>query len=133
MFGRLGGGVVGSGLEDDLLAGERLALASQLASSPLAGDGAFVVVDPEVVIGPGGVAQQVPDDGKYRVADGDNRSILATPFNQPAVACAEECIGARESGDNLTQGSCQPRIAFTGRSRFAAVSPGTSSSTIAAS
>lgn len=75
MFGRLGGGVVGSGLEDDLLAGERLALASQLASSPLAGDGAFVVVDPEVVIGPGGVAQQVPDDGKYRVADGDNRNL----------------------------------------------------------
>jgi hypothetical protein len=51
----------------------------------------------------------VPDDGQYRVAEGDDRAFLASSAGQASVAFAEEGVGAGGSGDDFAEGGGQPK------------------------
>ena len=110
----LRGGVLGSGLEDDLLAGEALELVDKVALVALLVDARFVEVGTEVVVAGLRVGEQVPDDGQDRAADGDDGAALTAMFDQAPIAFGEEGIGAAGSGDDLAERAAQPRAALTG-------------------
>jgi len=110
----LRGGVLGSGLEDDLLAGEALELVDKVALVALLVDARFVEVGTEVVVAGLRVGEQVPDDGQDRAADGDDGAALTAMFDQAPIAFGEEGIGAAGSGDDLAERAAQPRVALTG-------------------
>jgi hypothetical protein len=82
---QLRGGLLGSGLEDDLLAGEALELVDKVALVALVVDARFVEVWTEVVIAGLRVGEQVPDDGQDRVADGDDGAALTAMFDQARI------------------------------------------------
>jgi len=111
---QLRGGVLGSGLEDDLLAGEALELVDKVALVALLVDARFVEVWTEVVVAGLRVGEQVPDDGQDRAADGDDGAALTAMFDQAPIAFGEEGIGAAGSGDDLAERAAQPRVALTG-------------------
>jgi hypothetical protein len=98
-----GGGVLGWGLEDDLLAGEVLELADQVTFAASLIDPGPVEVGSEVVVVGLRVGEQVPDDGEDRVAHGDDRAMLAAASDQAPVTLAQEGVGARDRGDDLAE------------------------------
>ncbi len=100
----LRGGLLGSGLEDDLLAGETLELVDKVVLVTLLVDPRFVEVGPEVVVAGLGVGEQVPDDGQDRVADGDDGAALAAMLDQAPIAFSEEGVGAAGTRDDLAEG-----------------------------
>lgn len=61
----------------DLLTGDVFELASQAAGLTVLVDTGVVEVGAEVVVARLRVRQQVPDDGQYRVANGDQGFLLA--------------------------------------------------------
>ena len=65
------------GLKGDVLAGEVLELADEVALAAPAVDSGFVVAGSEVLVADGGVGEQLPHDGQDGVADGDDGAFLA--------------------------------------------------------
>ncbi len=63
----LGGRLLGSGCEADLLAGEAFELADQVVLLALWVDSGLVEVGAEVVVAGFGVGQQVPDDRQLAI------------------------------------------------------------------
>src|SRR6266511_3119807 len=113
-----GGGLLGWGLEDDLLAGEVFELADEVTLAASLVDLGRVEVGAEISVVGLRVGEQVPDDGEHRVAHRDDRAFLAAASGQAPVALAKEGVGACQRGDDLAEGCGQPGVAPPGGAAF---------------
>jgi hypothetical protein len=101
--------LLGWGLEDDLLAGQVLELADEVAFAASLVDVGPVEVGPEILVAGLRVGEQMPDDGQDRVADGDDRAFLAAPGSRLSRrGLAPTAAGAASPGCGAKRWRCWP-------------------------
>lgn len=103
----------GSGFEGDPIA-EGLELSDVVALLGLGVDVSGEVVGAEVIEAGLGISEQVPDDDQHGTPDRDDRLLLPATPRDPAVALAEEGIGAAGDGRGLAEDPGEVPVAVAG-------------------
>src|SRR5215813_523922 len=105
---------LGGFLQSDLLAGEVLELADEVAGVALASGFAVVEAGAEVGVAGGGSESRWLGDGEDGVAGGDDRAFLAAAAGEPPVALGEEGVGAGGADDDFAESTADPGVALAG-------------------
>jgi len=103
----------GSRFEGDSVT-EGLELSDVVAFLGIGGDVSREVVGAEVVEARFGISEQVPDDDQHGTPDRDDRLLLPATPRDPAVALAEEGVGAAGDGRGLAEDPCEIPVAVAG-------------------